>query len=347
MESFDTSTEVESLICGQDPTAAVEGDEFDFANAMPMDVISPFKAAGAYSIVKGIAIPYLTLESANYRFGVRQSSTQSFTLRGDSIYYVPGTPKYTEITLVDNTLTYSLGGTALPYVESGDTVYVLSACVKNPTTGVYRRLFYGSDYTDTATNITLLADWFDEGYTKLHVVWGTASAGTYNQAVHQDVSVKPAAVRGKDIDVYIQTSEATPTLVRWGGVQSVDLSRSVNLENDEELGNYHFVSQDYETADVNGSIVVKPRDNDDLFSKLAQIANVTENEIIGPFSSVPLGMEIRVNHPDTGARLKTFYVDDARFTIPNIQGQVQQKAEVTFNWTSDSGNLKIYKGERP
>lgn len=341
------TTEIEALMLGQDPTATVAGDEFDFDNSMPLDIISPFKADGAFDIVKGIVIPYLTLESATYRFGVRQNSTQQFTLRGDSIFYVPGTPKYTEISLVDNTLTYSLGGTALPYTESGDTMYVLSACVKNTTTGTYQRLFYGDDYTDTATNITLSTDWYDEGYTTLHVVWGTATAGSYPQAVHPSTTVKPAAVRGKDIDVYVQTSEATPTLMRWTGIQSFDLTRSVTLENDEELGNAKFVDSGYDTADTNGSIQVKPRNNDDLFSKIAQIANVSENEIIGPFSSVPLGIEIRVNHPDTGARLKTFYVDDARFTIPNLQGQVQQKAEVTFNWTSDSGKVLIYDGERP
>lgn len=341
------STEMESLNTGQDPTLVSPGDEFDFDNAMPMDVISPFKSSGAFSSIHGIAIPYLSLESASYRFGVRQSSTQSFSYRGDSIYYLKGSPKYTEVTLVDNTLVYSLGGTAKPYVEAGTTHYVLGACVKNPTTKTYRRLFYGEDFTDSTSSITLLRDWFDDGYTKLHLVWGSAASTSYPQAVHQDVSVKPAAVRGKDIDVYIQTSEATPTLVRWGGVQSFDLSRSVNLENDEELGNYHFVSQDYENADVTGSIQVKPRDNDDLFSKLAQIANVGDTDIIGPFSSVPLGVELRVNHPDTGARLKTFYVDDARFVLPNVQGQVQQKAEVTFSFTSDSGKMKVYNGARP
>jgi hypothetical protein len=347
MESFDMSTEIEALITGQDPTGIVAGQAFDFDNSMPMDVISPFKSAGAFNTTKGIAIPYLTLESASYRFGVRQSSSQSFTFRGDSIFYIPGSPRYTQVNLANNTLTYSLGGTALPFNQAGETLYVLSACVKNPTTHTYKRLFRGDDYSDSSTTITLTTDWFDEGFTTLHIVWGTASSDTYSQNVHPLAAVKPAAVRGKDIQVFVQTSEATPTLVRWSGVQSFDLSRSVSLENDEELGNYYFVDQGYDTADVTGTINIKPRDNDDLFSKIAQVANVTPNEIVGPYSSVPLGIEIRVNHPDTGARLKTFLIDDARFTIPNIQGQVQQKAEVAFTWTSDSGKLKIYDGERP
>jgi hypothetical protein len=349
VESLDVSTEIESLLLGKDPTASVDGSEFDFIEALPLDVISPFKASGAFNIVKGIAVPYLSLESSTYRFGVRQNSTQSFTLKGDSVYYVPGTPKYQEFTLVNNTLTYNFAQTALKYVESGDDIYALSACVKNESTNAYKRLFFGTDFTNTSAGITTLADWFDEGYTKLHVVYGTATAATYSQAVHQDASVKPAAVRGKDIDVYLtDNSLATPALARWSGVQSFEVTRRVNLEADEEFGNYHYVAQDYDTADVTGSITVKPVDTSDLWAKIHQIANVpTTTEIVGPYTAAPLGLELRVSHPDTGVRLKTLYVEDAKFTLPNVQGQVQQKVSVTFNFTSDGGNLKVYQGARP
>src|SRR5690349_6303376 len=107
VESLDVSTEMESLLLGKDPTAAVDGDAFDFLEALPLDVVSAFKTSGAFSIVKGIAVPYLSLESVTYRFGVRQNSTQSFSLRGDSVYYIPGAPYYQEFTLVNNTLTYN------------------------------------------------------------------------------------------------------------------------------------------------------------------------------------------------------------------------------------------------
>lgn len=349
VESLDVSTEIEALICGQDPTGAVDGDEFDLNAAMPVDVVSPFKASGAFSIVKGIAVPYLTLESATYRFGVRQNSTQSFSFRGDSIYYIPGTPMYEEISLIDNQLTYSLGENALTYMEAGSPVYVLSACVKNPATNEFKRLFQGPDFTATTSTITLLTDWYDEGYTTLHIVYGTAAPTTYPQAIHEGVSVKPAAVRGKDIDVYIMNPNlATPVMERWTGVQSFEVSRRVNLEAEEELGNYHFVAQDFDTADVTGSITVRPNNDDDLWDKIRQIANVSNtNAIVGPYSSIPLEMELRINDPDTGARLKTLYVPDARFMVPNVQGQVQQKLQVTFNFTSDGGTLKVYKGARP
>jgi hypothetical protein len=124
------------------------------------------------------------------------------------------------------------------------------------------------------------------------------------------------------------------------------VSRRVNLDNDEEFGNYHYVSQDYDTADVTGSITVKPEDPEDLWDKIAQIANVSTTAIAGPNTSVALPVELRVNDPDTGARLKTLYVPDARFTLPSTQGRVQTKQQVTFNFSSDGGTLLVYKGAR-
>lgn len=346
-ESLDVSSEFEAILLGIDPTTTNDGDEFDFAGHLPIDVISPFKAgSGSFAIVRGLAIPYLTLESATYRFGLRANATQAFTLRGDSIYYVPGSPYYQRFTLVDGTLAYTLTNTALPYDESGDTLYVLGACVKNPTTNAYKRLFFGTDYTNTATVITLVQDEFDNGYTQLHVVYGSTTAADYPQSVHQTTAVKPAAVRGKDIDVYLGDTAATPVFSRWTGVQGFEVTRRVNLDNDEEFGNAHYVASDYDTAEVSGSITVRDRTAQDLWSKIHTIADVPTNEVIGTMTSVTLPVELRVNDPDTGDRLKTLYVPDARFQVPAMQGRVQQKLEVTFNFSSDSGELLVYQGER-
>lgn len=345
MESFDVSTEVEAVLTGVDPTSVVDGQEFDFADVKPVDIISPFKLGGGdFTIVKGVAVPYLNLENVTYRFGVGQNATQSFTMRGDSVYYVPGTPKYEEFTNTGAN-TYNFAQTALKYVESGDDIYALSVCLKEAGTNLYKRLFFGQDYTNDANGFTLLED-LSTTYDTIHVVYGTADSNSYPQNVHQDTSVKPAAVRGKDIDIYLSDGAATPTLERWTGVQSVEITRSVNLDNDSEMGNSKYVASDYDTADVTGSIVVRSVDAADLWDKIQQIADVPSNEIVGPFTSVTVPLEVRVSDPDAGDVVKTFYVPDARFTVPGIQGQVQQKLEVTFNFTSDGGTLLVYNGER-
>ncbi len=448
LESLDMSTEIEALLLGLDPTDTVEGQEFDFISSIPMDVISPFKAAkGLYNIVKGVIVPYLTLENVTYRFGNRQNATQSFTLRGDSVYYIPGTPYYEEFSGDGVEDEFTLAHTAIPYSESGDTIHVLSVCVVKAD-GTYKRLFYGEDYTDTTTTFTLEDATSAPSGSTIRVVYGSETAATYPQTVHQNVSVKPAAVRGKDIDVYVGTptgteevqtltltgatggtftltfdgettstiaynasaatvqtalralsnldtadvavtgsnggpytitfggayvnmdveaivpdgtslTGTTPTAVivtttpggytysRWTGVQSFEVTRRVNIDNDEEFGNKHYVSQDYDTAEVSGSIVVRSSDMDDLWEKIHQVANVASDQVVGPHTAVALPIEIRLHDPDTGDRVKTLYIPDARFTVPALQGRAQQKLETTFSFSSDGGDLTVFEGARP
>jgi hypothetical protein len=345
LESFDVSCEIEAILTNEDPTAIIAGQEFVFADHVPVDINSPFKAGtNEYNVVKGLSLPYLTLEKATYRYGLRQNATQSFTLRGDSIFYVPGTPYYQEYTNV-GTGAYSFTNTAIEYVESGDSNYALCVTAVDSTTKAYKRLFLGTHYTNTSAGFTMLVD-LSATYDTLRAVYGSATAATYSQAVHQGVSVKPAAVRGKDIDVYVGTSGATPVFSRWSSVQSAEVNWSVSLENDEEFGNKHYVSSDYDVADVTGTIGLKPSDPAELWERIAEIADVATNKIIGPYTSTTLPVEIRISDPDSGSVLKTLYVPDARFKVPGIQGRVQTKTEVSLEFTSDGGNLSVFNGER-
>jgi hypothetical protein len=353
LESLDVSTEIESLMTFVDPTAVAAGDEFDFLNAKPLDVISPFKAAmNNYNIVTGLVLPYLTLENATYRFGTTANATQAYTLRGSSIYYVQGTPYYEEFTAAA-VGPYAFTHAALPYVQSGVTSHALGVCEVRAD-GTYRRLFIGTDFTDTTTGFTLTAAPTANGAnntvttgSKLRVVYGSTVAATYPQTVHQDVTVKPAAVRGKDIDVYIGDTADPPNFTRLTGVQAFEATWRVTLDNDEEFGNPNYVAQDYDIPEVSGSVTLRSRDPQDLWNKIFLVTNTPANQVAGPLSSVLLPIELRINHPDTGARLKTLYIPDARFTPPPVQGRVGQKLETQFTWASDGGTLKVYSGARP
>lgn len=349
LESFDVSTEMEALLTGVDPTTVVNHQEFDFANHIPLDVISPYKSRkNSYNIVKGIITPYLTLERVTYRFGVRQNSTQQFSLRGDSIYYTPGQPFYQEETYIPGTPSQAFtfdNGPATVFTEGANNIYALCVTLTNPTTHAFKRLFINDHFTNTNTGFTITAG--HTGYTKVKFTYAAAGDQIdYPQSVHQGVSVKPAAVRGKNIDVYLSNGAATPVLVRFDGVQTCEVTRSVNLEKDEELGNPHYVSQDYVTADVTGSLGVKPLDPEAFFDKVATITSVSSSEVIGAQVTDPVEMEIRISHPSTGAVLKTIYVPEARFSVPGVSGRANQKLETTFAFTSDTGNMLVYQGTR-
>lgn len=376
LESYDTSAEIECILTGKDPesftsTATNNANRIDFQDHIPIDVISPFKSRrNAYDIVKGLAVPYLTLERATYRFGLRQNATQQFTLRGDSIFYTPGQPYYEEF--VYNTSNSGVNnydftnGPAIVYAEGSNDLYAL-CIVAVSDNGSYRRLFAPEDYTERDTTAEDGFKITATGASRIEALGGTvtlrviyASDETFvdynpeedntglspnGTQVHQNVSVKPAAVRPKDIDVYIGSTDATPFYTRLNSVQSVEATWSVTLENDEEFGNKHYVAQDYDTPDVTGTIGVKPFDPADLWGKLSQITGVPETEVIGPELAVPVPLAIQIRHPDTGSTMKTLVVPDARFQIPGLQGRVQTKLETQFSFTSDAGLLYVHNGD--
>lgn len=387
LESYDVSCELEALLVGKSlthiggasvPTATTgvmgtigDNDMINFTDHIPIDVVSPFKSRrGGFDIVKGLAVPYLTLERASYRFGIRQNAMQSFTLRGDSIYYTPGTPLYQEGALPapsGGAYTITLDETATRYSGGASfEIYALCVVLINSVAGTYKRLYFDSSgvgvgYDGTSTSVEIRG-YETSGYDSYRITYSTGTDTTpssieYDPAVdtnpngnelHQGVSVKPAAVRPRDIDVYIYPG-LTPTPVRLTSVQSAEVNWSANLEQDEEFGNRNYVSMDYDVPDVAGTIGVKPYDPADLWTKLAQITGVDIDEVIGPDSAPPMGVEIRIYHPDdgtSGTPLKTLYVPDARFQVPGMQGRVQTKLETSMPFTSDQGILEVYNGER-
>lgn len=343
LESFDVSTEIEAILLGLDPTEITPGFAFDFNRSKPVDIIAPFKGGANESTtsVRGVAIPHLTLESISYRFGVGQTTAKSVTLRGDSIYYTPGTP-YFSVYTASGVGPYDFAVTpTLRYVERGQDVYAYSVTLLYAD-GTTKRLFLGSDYTNTATGFALAEE--PPADTRIHVVYASTASAEFPRSVHEGVEIKPAAVRGKDIDVYVGVPGEE--LVRWAGVQSAEVTRRVNLEVDEELGNPNVVAQDYDVPEVSGEIGVKPASIEALFVLINQVTNTPADQTVGAHTSQPLELEVRVSDPITGARMQTIVVPDARFQPPPIQGRVQTKLETSFAWSSDAGDVTVFNGVR-
>lgn len=218
LDCLDVGTEVEAVLCGSTtPSTDADHTKYELANFAPVDIISPWKSPYAgFDIVRGVVIPGLALESASYRYGLQENAGEQFSLRGDSIYYVPGTP-WQDVSLGDGSTTAFAfdHGPALIYTEAGSSVYALSVMVDG------ERKTLGDDYTEDANGITFLVA--PANGASVSITYGSSEAVTYtqdgnspfgsgsNDPVHQGVSVKPAAIRGKDIDVYFST------LIQFGG----------------------------------------------------------------------------------------------------------------------------------
>jgi hypothetical protein len=354
VESFDASAEMESLIVGKDFATDAEGTEYDLNKNLPVDIVSQFKngraAVAPYDVAVGVNVPALSLESVGYRYGLSDNASQTMTLKGDSIFYTPGSAYIQEVAGTNTAnQTITLDHSAYPY--KGDVVngtrYALAVTLKSG-----KRLKLGSDYTEAPTGagttkavtVTILDK--VAATDKIRVSYASDTIAVYPQASHAVASAtRPAAIRGKHIRVFIGGHDITD---QWTGVQSFTADWRVTLDRDLEFGNSEVVSQDYDVPAVTGSIDFKPRDPQQLYTRIAQVAGAgSRTEVVGALQQAILPLEIVLYSPQDGTPLKTLAIDDARLTVPGYSGRVQTKLTVTFNFESDGGLLKVYKGARP
>lgn len=346
METFDMGTEMHEILFNAgagDAAGTVYNIETDI---IPLDIISPFKGEGLFTSVRGLIIPFLNVESLAYNFSIDNAAALTVGLRGDSIFYVPG-GVYREA-FVGSGTAYSYGGgtggvagPALKTVIDGGDVFALGVMVEDTTTtpSTWTRLRYGIDYTDTDLAITTTATYGASD--NIWIVYGNAAEPTYLQTVHKAVAaLTPAAVKGRHIEVQfggVQTS--------WLGVQSANVEWRATLERDEEFNNPNVVDSDFDVPDVTGTVTMKATTAAALFDQILAIHGITSPDIVNAVSEPPqIDLRLLVKSPDTGAVIQTLQVPDAQFDPQSIAGQVGNKLEVDFNFTSAGGDLNVVKG---
>jgi hypothetical protein len=365
IQSLDVSTDIEALMCNTTPPlvqpgtgASPTGTALSFLNTNPLDVTSPFRAANQqYNIVQGVIVPFLNLEQVQYRFGLRANAEETFTMRGDAIYYVPGVPIHETAPgnpAAGATFNFSYGP-ALQYQELGQTFYALSVWWYDPPSGQMLRLIHQQDYSDSAAGFTLLPGAVTIPATAtVHYCYGTAApTGAlptpttpfyYGPNSNKPQTVKPSAIRSKDMDVYVGPIGGAMT--RLTGVQSYDSSWRVTLQPFEEFGNAHLRSNEFNFADVTGSLGLKGVNPYDTIAKIQNLIGIPNTQIAGALTYPEVQLECRLRNPDTHALLKTIYVPDAQFEAPPMSQRANQQLEFTMNFSGATGSMTVYQGER-
>lgn len=342
LDSFDVTTELESLLTGGDNTE-VAGTLFNLATFIPLDIISPFKNSGLFTVDAGVVVPFLSLESMSYAFSLTENARMTATLRGDSLFVGPGSPMVDVFNGTGGAGPFAFtAGPASKSTIAGSDYYALSVMVHDGTQ--WNRMRLGTDYTNDANGFTFVTGSEPpSGTGNVKVAYISTLQSTYLQSVH-DV-VNPAGIRGRDIFIRLGDGGATPTYSPWYGIQSANFDWRVTLERDEEFGNPQVVAQDFDTPEVSGSIGMKPANVSALISQIQAIAGVSGTDVANATQDPPeLQLEAKLVD-STGTTTKTFIVPDAKFTLPQIQGNVGAKLETDFAWSSASGVLQIYKGD--
>ena len=323
----------------------------DLATAVPIDIVSQFKAGVSATdptlVIGSVAVPYLYVESMSYRFGIRDNATQTASLRGDTVFYNPA-GCFVETAAGTNTPNQDVVTTndALQ-VAGGDQRRVLAVTVGSD------RLTFGADYSESYGAITngaaqTTVTIFDAVPTDqtIRIIYSSPATVQYADTVHPSTTVKPAAVKGKDVEIYVggyDPNDPTGSLAnKLSSVQSVQIDWRVTIEKDEELGNAYAVGQDFDVPEVSGSVDVKPRNPAEFLELVRKVQGVADAEkVLGTESSTPLAMDVVIKHPDTDEVLKRIHVPDARFTPPGYTGRVQTKLTVTLPFESDEGGMEI------
>ncbi len=359
LESLDVTPALEGLLTNKTGAAYTAATVFDLSTVQAIDLLAPLKPGkdrpAPFDVAQSVAVPYLTPESIQYRFGLRDNATQTVSLRGDSIFYCPG-PAYVQNVAGSGTANQVITTTnpAGIYSDSAGPRRVLSVAVA-PS-----RLSYGVDYTldtvDTAVDFAAVTVTLRDAVpatSTIRVAYFSNATRSYPQSVHTLASVKPAAIRGRDIDVYVggYTPNATAQADidanmanKWGTVQSVQLNWRVTIDKDEEFGNYYSYGQDFDVPTVDGQVTIKPRNPAELLTKLRQMSGITSTaQAIGPNQANPLALDVVLKNPADGSVLKRLHVPDARFTVPGFSGRVQTKQTFDIPLESDGGKLLVYK----
>lgn len=364
VESYDVTWELPAILNGitLGTVPAAPNNFLDPAAAVPLDITSPFKtkrsldaSTGISESVRGVAMPYLFLESIGMRFGVTALSSITYGFRGDSIYYSPGTP-LTNTNTGDGIVTlwnFKDGGTnttALPYNENGVDKYAMSVTLIE-SDGSYRRLLLGTDYTETSAGITVspaiaatqkLRVTFaaDPGGATGSQSWDEEGAGDIHSPV---TATTPAALRGRFIELYVNGT-------KFLRVQEASIDWRVNLERDEEFNNPRVVDMTYaDTPEATGSFTVKARNPQELVEAIQDACNVAAGKVVGPIydSTAAVPMEIRLKDPVNGTTISSVYFDKVTFDIPGYDQRVASNNLFTLNFYSENGKMLLYKGNGP
>lgn len=364
MESWDVSTDLMAFLHGQignqlvteppghaDPAnTAYHWEDCEFVN-----ITSPWKrnvgSAGG-NIAAGLLIPAYYPTRLRYRFGVTDNAVQEVELAGGSFYYAQAAP-VEEVAAGDGT-----------EVDFDTTEQARALRLGGPAGTTFQRVFgvlvggslmvRGVDYTESVaggtasgapavTTITFTDP--PAALAQVRFLYFTEVAKAYPQAVNADATIKPGAVRGRNIVILVGEDGSQ---VRLPGVQTVELEATIDGEVEREMGNPEITGRVVNGTDTTGTVTIRPKDIAAFFNTMALVTGRDEDEVFdyANFESAPVEIQIQ-NPKNPGEILKSIYIPDGQFQPPGTPARVNQATDFGFQFNSVGGTFIEYKGGRP
>lgn len=362
LESFDTSTELEAWLTGKRGTsltgsangpgaADADGTSYDWLDCKFVNITSPWKdpdTGSAGTVEAGHIVPGYYPTRIRYRFGVTDSATQEVELAGGSFYYAAYAPVEEKFTGTGAQTAFTTSESAVPHRIGGEAGSSFKSCFGVLVDGAVQ--VEGVDYTQSPSNspsaaaATVTFTTAPANNAVVVICYFTTTTKSYPQTVHASTVVKPAAVRGRNICLYLGSGG---TRTKLGGVQSFELEATVDSQPDREFCNEDIIGRTVNGTDCNGTVTLRAKDKDAFIAALSKVTGVSSTEVFGFLNQHEVPLELVIQNPKNPAQtLKTLYVADAIFSVPGTPARVNQAIDFELRFESKNGTYKAYKGAK-
>lgn len=363
MESWDVTTDMMAFLTGATGDQAVNlppgngdpaGTEYRWENCRPINLTSPWKSdTGSQGghIGAGVIIPGYYPTRLRYSFGVTDNAVQEVELAGGSYYYSQAPP-------VEE---YAAGDGIVAAFSTSEAARSLRIGGAAGTT--FRRVFgvlvngtvqtRNVDYTESivaadagqpaVATITFLVP--PPNGADVRFCYFTNVPKALPQAVNADATIKPGAVRGRNIVVRIDPDGVD---ARLPGVQTMELEATVDGDVERELGNPDPTGRANNGTDVTGTVTLRPKDIPAFYNALKLVTGVDTDEVYDYFYQNIVPVQIDIQNPkNVGQILKSLYVEQGQFQPPGTPARVNSATDFAFAFNAVNGTFSEFKGGRP
>jgi hypothetical protein len=298
-----------------------------------VDVIIRVRDETLTQYVKAAHLRRMTVQSFTYNYSVDGDSTEEYTAIGSSKRWFRNdvvVQKFntgtTSFTLSETPKILKNGKYAMTFLMNGAYMDEVSTA---PSTGQYR--IVGTTLTTGDARTSQFAI----------VVYQSLLTGDAWTDVSD--STLPAAIKGKDVGVLIAASGVSRG-------QSITINGNFNPTPVREMGNREIVGYLAQVPEVTGTITVLDTDTDMLALLSGSSPNLDTEYPIGQCAAVGVPLEIKLYDPtDCTEPLdikKSIYLPSISITSEGFTQNVNDNAQQTFDWRSDTGQVIVYSGLR-
>lgn len=380
MTSWDVSCDLMAMLNGKHGVLAkgasfadAAGTAYHWENCQFLNVACPWArdtGTEGGDISSGVIIPAFYPTALAYKFGVTANAEQTVTLDGGAYYMSDGHGGFEPKT--ENTA-YPIEEFAEPseaeseaakgklIVETKEKALVYR--VGGHGSEKYRHVFgvlvngviqqEGVDYVEEGganpdvanTKVKIKFISFPEsGKNVVRFVYFSDKAHKIEQSVHATTVVKPAAVRGRNIDILL--GEKGEIVLH--GVQDFTLNATHTGQVQREMGYQDPIGYDETGIDCNGSITMNPKEESALYNALSQLTGIDRDEVLGYINEYPVPITAAIYNPAKPSELiKSISIEDAIFQPPGTMAKVNTPLSLPITWESLSGTFEEIKGELP